>query len=123
MKPFAVAALLTALLGSSASAQFPAVVGSPPPVVAGPSFGPFSGQPFGAPVYSQYGYITNGYYKSGGVFVGGTGTLPFDSGYYLLGGTEGFARVAGSYRMVPQPGLPGNGIGCPGCAGPAGYHP
>ncbi len=117
MKSFVIATALTVILGACAAAQSPptGIPATSPPVVGLPVYS-------AAPVYSPYGYITNGYFKSGGVFVGGTGSLPFDSGYYLLGGTDGLARVAGSYRLVVQPGATGS-VPCPTCAGPASAYP
>lgn len=109
------AVLLTAAW--SARAQAPATPSTPTPARPLPSTpaAPVLGIPsVGVPLYSPYGYIVNGYYKSGGVFVGGSGALPFDSGYYLLGGTDGLARVAGSYRLVVPFGAPGS-YSCPSC--------
>lgn len=106
--------LFTAL---SARGQSPAAAPTPAPTgpLANVPVAPVTGIPSaGVPLYSPYGYIVNGYYKSGGVFVGGAGTLPFDSGYYLLGGTDGLARVAGSYRLVVPFGTPGS-YSCPSC--------
>jgi hypothetical protein len=64
------------------------------PPVAPPSPGPIVIPITSAPPVS-------GYYKSGGVLVGGDGYLPFDTGAYLLGGFEGLTRYYGSFVMVP----------------------
>ncbi len=97
----------------------PAPTSTEPPV-NGSVLGSPATVPSGTPVYSPFGYITNGYYKSGGVFVGGNGSFPFDSGNILLGGTDGLARVSGSYQLVVMPGAAGNSLytGCGGSLGP-----
>jgi hypothetical protein len=118
---------------SPASAASPVILASPvspvssssptssEPPVSGSVLGYPAALPSAAPVYSPFGYITNGYYKSGGVFVGGNGSFPFDSGNILLGGTDGLARVSGSYQLVVMPGAAGNGF-YPGCGGSFGLR-
>jgi len=113
MKRYVIAAVLLAAFGSAALAQAPppgGVVLPPPRPVAGPVM---PGGPV-APVgpYAQPNPWPNGYYKSGGVLVGADGNYPYDSGMYLLGGTD-TARVTGYFRMVmPPPGA--GGAGYPG---------
>jgi hypothetical protein len=110
---------------ADAAAQFPILPGQapgglvtppprlpPPPAVPGPV--PTPGPPIITPGL--------GFYKSGGVHYGADGWLPYDSGYYLLGGTDGFARSTGYFRMEypepppgafgPQAGAAGAGPGC-----------
>lgn len=103
----AAAAQLPALPGTS-----PGLVGPPPPLpppVAVPGPTPTPGPPVTAP--------GAGFYKSGGVLVGADGRYPYDTGYYLLGGTDGLARSTGHFTMVyPEPPA-GYGAGAP--AGPA----
>jgi hypothetical protein len=38
--------------------------------------------------------------KTGGVVVGAYGFYPFDTGNWLLGGTDGLTRQSGSFTMV-----------------------
>lgn len=107
----ALALALTALLASTSLAQQPVlrgpVVGSspggfgPPPsvphqvILPGPT--PTPGLPVNTPGQE-------GFYKSGGILVGNNGHFPYDTGAYLLGGTDGLARSLGFYRMeMPVP--------------------
>lgn len=96
MKRFAFAAILVAGLAAPGYAQ-PVLLGPaprtpPPPAVPGPL--PTPGPPINMP--------GAGFYKSGGVFIPAT-ALPYDTGYYLLGGTDGFARSTGTFTMTPSP--------------------
>jgi hypothetical protein len=91
MKRYAIAVVLLAALGRTAGAQPPVLVETPPrPVVTPPVIIqiPASKPPVG-------------FYKSGHVLVGADGYYPFDSGDYLLGGTDGLARFRGHFVMVP----------------------
>ncbi len=110
MKRYLIAAMVSVALSASADAQFMEVGPPPlmpslnPPPVPGPTPAP------GPPIATQGG----GFYKSGGVFVGANGVYPYDTGLYLLGGTDGFARSTGTFRMVPAVGGladPGAGFG------------
>lgn len=89
-----IAIVLLASLGETAGAQPPVIGGTQPP-------GPGVNQP--APVIIQIPTSKPpvGYYKSGHVLVGADGYYPFDSGDYLLGGTDGLARFRGQFVMVP----------------------
>ena len=71
-----------------------------PPPLPGPT--PTPGPPITTP--------GAGFYRSGGVHIG-AGVYPYDSGNYLLAGTQGFARSTGTFEMVPPAG---------GMYGPAG---
>jgi len=67
----------------------------------------------------------DGFYKSGGVLVGSNGYFPYDTGAYLLGGTDGLARSMGFYTMVPavtMDSAPGTGTGAPCPYGPRVRH-
>jgi len=51
------------------------------------------------------------FHKSGGVVVGAYGFYPYDTGAWLLGGTDGLTRQSGSFTMVfpgafPEPAAP-----------------
>jgi len=99
MKRYAIALVVTAVLGSFAIAQPPAAFGPPPAiphqaVLPGPTPSP------GPPIATAG---QDGFYKSGGVIVGRNGYFPYDTGTYLLGGTDGLARSMGFYTMVPAP--------------------
>ncbi|MCE9567244.1 MAG: hypothetical protein K8U57_35020 [Planctomycetes bacterium] len=98
MKQYAIALVLAAVLGVPAFAQPPLAFGPPPPtphqaVLPGPTPSP------GPPVPNTGVY---GFYKSGGVLVGSNGYFPYDTGVYLLGGTDGLARSMGYYTMMPR---------------------
>jgi hypothetical protein len=124
MNRYAIAAILTAALGGTADAQQPvlnpqALPGPRVPLLLAPN--PFSGSQFlpigpppampslnppahptppptpGPPVTTPGA----GFYKSGGVFIGTGGVYPYDSGNWLVGGTDGFARSVGTFTMVP----------------------
>jgi hypothetical protein len=49
-------------------------------------------------------------YKSGGQILGRDGIYPYDSGEYLLSGTDGLARFSGGFTME-LPGAPGVATG------------
>jgi hypothetical protein len=51
-------------------------------------------------------------YKSGGLIFGRDGIYPYDSGEYLLSGTEGLARYRGGFAME----LPGDSLPAPAVA-------
>jgi len=98
MKQYAIALVLTALLSVPAIAQPPIAFGPPPAiphqtVLPGPTPSP------GPPVPNTGVY---GFYKSGGVLVGSNGYFPYDTGAYLMGGTDGLARSMGYYTMQPM---------------------
>ncbi|HEY1186068.1 MAG TPA: hypothetical protein VGE74_00365 [Gemmata sp.] len=75
----------------------------PPPVavqpaVENPSFGapaPNVFVPPGTPPGPAVPFV-----KSGGLVVGVYGYYPYDSGQWLLGGTDGLTRQSGAYTMV-----------------------
>ena len=69
----------------------------PPPVTVAPAPKP---EPIVIPVTAAK--PPQGFYKSGGVLVGADGYYPFDTGDYLLGGTQGLARSTGFFYMVPS---------------------
>lgn len=95
MKRCVLAAVLLVAFGTHALAQTPpsVVLPAPTPMVVPP-----------APVPPPLS-VPNGFIVSGGQLIGGNGSYPFDSGMYLLGGTD-TARVTGYFRMV-YPGQPG----------------
>lgn len=120
MKRSAIAFVLVGILGMPAAAQPPLTFGPPPAafgpppniaphqlVLPGPTPTP------GTPVRNTG---VSGYYKSGGVLVGSNGLFPYDSGAYLLGGTDGLARSSGFYMIVPATGegfdAPAGNAGC-----------
>lgn len=99
MKRYAVALVLAGILGAPASAQPPLAFGPPPPtppqpVLQGPPPSP------GGPV-TAFGA---GFYRSGGIFVGNGGYFPYDTGTYLLAGSDGLARSSGVFTMVAPSG-------------------
>ncbi len=111
MTRFAIALILSVILGSQAFAQPPSQFGPPPPVphqaiLPGPTPSP------GPPIATSG---QDGFYKSGGIIVGRNGYFPYDTGAYLLGGTDGLARSMGFYTMVPA--APSNE---PGASAPSG---
>jgi hypothetical protein len=99
MTRFFLATVLVAALGPVAAAQ------QPPPVVPqqpvrvpdAPALPPVAVQlpqsppPFGPPIT---------YHKSGGILVGPYGIYPYDTGWWLLGDTQGQTRQSGSFTMV-----------------------
>ncbi len=91
MTRFAIAAVLAAALHSTAGAQ-PAPSAPPPPApVAEPlPAAPVATVPVGPALT---------YYKSGGFIIGADGFYPYDTGNWLLGGTEGLTRQRGTFRM------------------------
>jgi hypothetical protein len=109
MRRFVIAAVLVAALGSIAGAQ-PIPTAPPPPVPAMPTPQPPSLPPVPPPpaVYHPDVYVPPGaqpgpaipYFKSTGVVVGAYGLYPYDTGDWLLGGTEGLTRQSGSFTMV-----------------------
>lgn len=121
MKRYLMAAIVLTAFGTHAAAQTPqppiapppgGMLPAPKPVLAPPSFAPLT-LPAAGP---------NGFVVSGGRVIGADGNYPFDSGMYLLGGTD-IARVTGTFRMV-SPGTPGgppatvgtsSGTGSSGC--------
>src|SRR5262245_28527458 len=107
MKRYVITALLLAAFGTCAAAQAPPPTVVPPPAVVTPPGGPLPPPPYivGPPVANAPFVWPNGFYKSGGVLVGADGNYPYDSGMYLLGGTD-IARVTGYFRMVYPPPTP-----------------
>lgn len=128
MKRFASAAVLAAALGHTAGAQpvpnppitpapAPAAgnVGQPPvyppstppvppaPIAVQPTV---ENPPVGAPAPNVF--VPPGtppgpaipFVKSGGVVVGVYGYYPYDTGNWLLGGTDGLTRQSGAFTMV-----------------------
>ncbi|MBP3955915.1 hypothetical protein J8F10_11525 [Gemmata sp. G18] len=108
MKRFVIAAGLVAALGLSAGAQPPPQQPStppppPPPVAVHPTLvAPAIGSP--APnVFVPPGTPPGPaipFYKSGGLVVGVYGLYPYDTGHWLLGGTDGVTRQSGAFTMV-----------------------
>jgi opacity protein-like surface antigen len=99
MRRFLIAAALAAALGPPAAAQpVPEMTPPipPPPAVYKPNVYVPPGTPPGPAIP---------FHKSTGVVVGAYGLYPYDTGEWLLGGTEGFSRQSGSFTMV-YPGLP-----------------
>lgn len=88
MMRFAFAALLVATFGNFAVAQQPIPAQPTPPV-------PFIQPPTNVPPGPA---IT--YEKSGGVVFGANGFLPYDTGDWLLAGTQGVSRQSGYFSMV-----------------------
>ncbi len=144
MKRFVIAAVLVAALGLSAGAQQPdpppntstGVTAPPlpplaPPVAVQPSV---VAPPLGASAPNVF--VPPGtppgpaipFYKSGGVVVGVYGYYPYDTGAWLLGGTDGTTRQSGAFTMVfPETagvvvggsrGSYFHGRGCATCPGP-----
>ncbi len=109
MKRFASAAVLVAVFGLSAGAQPPPTY---PPTTPPPLKSPLGVQPFvvpaplGAPAPNVF--VPSGtpagpaipYVKSGGVIIGAYGYYPYDTGDWLLGGTDGLTRQSGAFTMV-----------------------
>ncbi len=108
MKRFAIAAVLVAALGLSASAQPPVYPPTTPPPLKPPlGVAPrVELPPVGAPAPNVF--VPPGtppgpaipVYRSGGVVVGVYGYYPYDSGDWLLGGTDGLTRQRGAFTMV-----------------------
>jgi hypothetical protein len=97
MMRYAASSLLLLWLAPLAAAQY-----APPPslpVPIRPPTAPPSPGPVVIPITSAK--PPSGYYRSGGVLVGGDGYFPFDTHSYLLGGYEGLTRYWGSFVMVP----------------------
>ena len=144
MSRYTLAAVLTAALGGTAAAQPVLPVPPNPPKFPGPG-GPLLllpnpltgsqflpiGPPPAMPSLNPPAHPTPpptpgppvttpgaGFYKSGGVFIGAGGIYPYDSGNWLLGGTDGFARSVGTFTMVPGTNA-GLGAGDYGAAAPA----
>ena len=98
MKWYAIAFALLASIGTLASAQPPVIGGSPPP-------GPGAPAPKAPPAPIIIPITTgapHGFYKSGGVLVGANGLFPFDTGEWILGGTEGLTRSTGFFYVAPS---------------------
>lgn len=126
MKRFASAAVLAAALAHSAGAQpvpnqpttpapAPGNIGQPPayppstppvpppPVAVQPTV---ENPPVGAPAPNVF--VPPGtppgpaipFVKSGGLVVGVYGYYPYDTGNWLLGGTDGLTRQSGAFTMV-----------------------
>ncbi len=111
MTRFAIAAILAATLCPVASAQPDPVTISPPVAVVPLAPTPLFGLPPAPNVFVRPGTPPGPaipFYKSGGVAVGVYGYYPFDTGEWLLGGTEGQTRQSGSFTMV-YPDLPAPG--------------
>jgi hypothetical protein len=118
MTRFAIAAVLVAALGSTAAAQpTPPAPTQPPPAPPPvpemvPPVVPVLPVPPPPAVYRPNVYVPPGaapgpaipFHKSTGVVVGAYGFYPYDTGEWLLGGTEGQTRQSGSFTMV-HPGV------------------
>jgi hypothetical protein len=125
MTRYALAAVLVAALGSSAGAQLPMLPGQPPVYTPAPPPVPTLFPPL-QPVHN-HPHITvmpgaqPGPYipihKSGGIVVGTYGYYPFDTGDWLLGGTDGLTRQYGAFIMS----APG-GFGFPAPAARGHFH-
>lgn len=106
MKRYAIAVVLLALLGTFASAQVPPPIGKPQPLpgTAPPGPGGPAPKPGTASIVIPVTAVKppQGFYKSGGVLVGADGYFPFDTGDYLLGGTQGLTRSTGLFYMIPS---------------------
>jgi|GEM_PF-3818199 len=113
MKRFLFAAAMIAAFSSVAGAQPVPGTTLPPPTSAAPTLEPLPPPPPPA-VYYPNVYVPPGsppgpaipYFKSGGVVVGAYGYYPYDTGVWLLAGTQGLTRQTGSFTMVypaPQP--------------------
>ena len=111
MRRFAIAAVLVAALGSAAGGQpVPTAPPKPQPVPEMPvPLPPVLPDPPPPPaVYHPNVYVPPGatpgpaipFHKSGGVVVGAYGLYPYDTGAWLLGGTDGLTRQSGSFTMV-----------------------
>ncbi|MFM8274692.1 MAG: hypothetical protein ACKODX_20505 [Gemmata sp.] len=109
MKRLVLSAVLVAALGLSAGAQPPPAYppSTPPPLEPPVGVQPFlAAPPVGAPAPNVF--VPPGappgpaipFYKSGGVAVGVYGYYPYDTGHWLLGGTDGLSRQHGSFTMV-----------------------
>jgi hypothetical protein len=129
MKRFALAAVLVAAFGPAAGAQFgpnaPPAPGAAPttgpnlatrpneglgrdllpgPLPPWPSdippAGPIPSPVPPTPTYTGPAGPAFPYQKSGGLIVGTTGLYPYDSGAWLLGGSDGLTRQSGAFTMV-----------------------
>ena len=89
MTRFLLAAVLVAALGSAAGAQQPVPAPQPFPPVAVQL--PLTPPPLGPAIP---------FHKSGGLVVGVYGLYPYDTGYWLLGDTQGVTRQSGAFTMV-----------------------
>jgi hypothetical protein len=107
MRRFAIAAVLVAVFGSTAGAQpIPTVQPKPEPTPVLEMVPPVPPPP--PAVYQPNVFVPPGtrpgpavpFHKSGGVVVGAYGFYPYDTGDWLLGGTEGLTRQSGSFTMV-----------------------
>ncbi|AMV27766.1 hypothetical protein VT84_25415 [Gemmata sp. SH-PL17] len=109
MKRFVTAAVMVAALGLSAGAQPPPpqkpTTPPPPappvgvyPTLVAPAIGSPAPNVFVPPGTPPGPAIP--FYKSGGLAVGVYGLYPYDSGHWLLGGTDGTTRQSGAFTMV-----------------------
>lgn len=102
MRRFVIAAVLAAALGPPAAAQpVPQMVPPVPPPPPPAAYQPNVNVPLGAPPGPAIPF-----HKSTGVVVGAYGLYPYDTGDWLLGGTDGLTRQSGSFTMV-YPGVTG----------------
>ena len=116
MTRLVIAAALVAALGPPVEAQPTPTVPSVPPAQPKPQpvpemrtpLPPVLPEPPPPAVYQPNVYVPPGatpgpaipFHKSGGVVVGAYGLYPYDTGDWLLGGTEGLTRQSGSFTMV-----------------------
>ena len=106
MTRYVIAAVMAGALVQSAAAQ--PIPGTPP--APGAQIVPGSTVPPPPPpaLFQPDVYIPPGtpvgpaipFHKSTGVVVGAYGYYPFDTGDWILGGTDGLARAKGSFTMV-----------------------
>jgi hypothetical protein len=121
MRQFICAAVMVAVFGSSVGAQpIPTVPLQPPRVPATPQMPqpqPLPPDPPPPAAYQPNVVVPPGvqpgpaipFHKSTGVVVGAYGLYPYDTGNWLLGGTDGLTRQSGSFTMV----FPGTFAGVP----------
>ena len=106
MTRLALAAVLVAALGPVAAAQ-PMPPAQPQPAPA-PVLEMVPPVPPPPAVYQPNVYVPPSarpgpaipYHKTGGVVVGAYGFYPYDTGDWLLGGSDGISRQSGSFTMV-----------------------
>jgi hypothetical protein len=127
MRRFVIAAVLVAALGPAVGAQQPIPTQPPPkpqpvPAMPVPQLPELPPVPPPPAVYHPDVYVPPGarpgpaipFHKSTGVVVGAYGFYPYDTGEWLLGGTDGLTRQSGSFTMVAPGVFP---------AAPARRHP
>lgn len=98
MSRYAMTVVIVGLVVSVSNAQVSPPIGVPTPMPGGTT-APKTPSPnvIGVSAVPP----PQGFYKSGGVLVGADGYFPFDTGDYLLGGTQGLTRSTGFFYMIP----------------------